>query len=304
MFARLLVPLDGEPEAAAALPLARALAAATGARVALMRVVPAGHCADDPQLDRVRGALAEAAIGLAGNDLRVDTIAACVPHSGDVAGEILREIRLRGIDLVVMTTHSRSGLAHLARGSVAEALLARSPAPLLLLCVGNTARSARLAPILAPVDGTSAGGAALGAATALARATGAEIFLLRAVVPEVRGGEDAIRGTYAGRPVELRYDRRALADARRYVDRLAERLRADGIAAQGRAFFGPVTDLILEVAEQIDTGLIAMSTRAITGPARAVLGSVTDAVVRQSGRPVLLVRRNAPGSETAMGGAS
>lgn len=301
MFARLLVPLDGTPEAEGALPLAHALAAATGARVTLLRVIPAGHCADDPRFVRARGELAEIATRLAGAEWHVETAVVRALHGGDVAEDILREIQLRGSDLVVMTTHGRSGLALMAHGSVAEALLARSPAPVLLQRTWNGERPVRLAPILAPVDGTPAGGAALGAAATLARATGAEIFLLRAVVPEVRGGEDAIRGTYAGRPVELHYDRQALADAQRYVDRLAERLRARGIAAQGRALFGPVTELILEMAEQIDSGLIAMSTRAITGPARAVLGSVADAVIRQSGRPVLLVRRDVPGSDAGMG---
>jgi len=37
--------------------------------------------------------------------------------------------------------------------------------------------------------------------------------------------------------------------------------------------------------------MIVMSTHALTGPARAVLGSVADSVVRNSHRPVLLVRR-------------
>jgi hypothetical protein len=37
--------------------------------------------------------------------------------------------------------------------------------------------------------------------------------------------------------------------------------------------------------------LIVMSTRALTGPARALLGSVADAVVRTSHCPVLLLHR-------------
>jgi hypothetical protein len=37
-----------------------------------------------------------------------------------------------------------------------------------------------------------------------------------------------------------------------------------------------------------------MSTHALTGPARVILGSVADAVVRASRRPVFLVRQDAP----------
>ena len=45
-------------------------------------------------------------------------------------------------------------------------------------------------------------------------------------------------------------------------------------------------------ARNID--LIVMSTEALTGAARAVLGSVADAVVRAARCPVLLLRREPP----------
>jgi hypothetical protein len=54
---------------------------------------------------------------------------------------------------------------------------------------------------------------------------------------------------------------------------------------------GEVPDTIHAVAEETDADLIVMSTHALTGPARTVLGSVADAVVRTSRHPVLLARR-------------
>jgi hypothetical protein len=41
----------------------------------------------------------------------------------------------------------------------------------------------------------------------------------------------------------------------------------------------------------VGADLIVMSTHALTGPMRTLLGSVADAVVRGSHRPVLLIRR-------------
>jgi nucleotide-binding universal stress UspA family protein len=43
--------------------------------------------------------------------------------------------RLRGADLIVMTTHGRSGLGRLILGSVAESVLRGTTTPILLLRV-------------------------------------------------------------------------------------------------------------------------------------------------------------------------
>ena len=76
-----------------------------------------------------------------------------------------------------------------------------------------------------------------------------------------------------------------------YVKALSERLRAAGLQADGRSARGQVAATIESVADELDSDLIVMSTHALTGPARAVLGSVADEVVRNSRRPVPMVRR-------------
>ena len=52
---------------------------------------------------------------------------------GEPAEEILEEARESGVDLVVMATHGRSGVARLMLGSVAEGVLRRSEVPLVLV---------------------------------------------------------------------------------------------------------------------------------------------------------------------------
>lgn len=49
---------------------------------------------------------------------------------------------------------------------------------------------------------------------------------------------------------------------------------------------------------QAEADLIVMSTWALGGPDRALLGTVADEVVRTAKRPVLLVRRDAPAQAT------
>ena len=53
--------------------------------------------------------------------------------SGDPAAEILRTVDSEGIDLVIMGTHGRKGLEHTIFGSVAENVVKKSPAPVLVV---------------------------------------------------------------------------------------------------------------------------------------------------------------------------
>lgn len=52
---------------------------------------------------------------------------------GPAAYAIVEAARLHGADLIVMTTHGRSGLKRLILGSVAESVLRGTTTPILLL---------------------------------------------------------------------------------------------------------------------------------------------------------------------------
>ena len=53
--------------------------------------------------------------------------------SGDTVDEILKVIESEEIDLLIMGTHGRKGLDHTIFGSVAENLVKKSPAPVLVI---------------------------------------------------------------------------------------------------------------------------------------------------------------------------
>jgi nucleotide-binding universal stress UspA family protein len=55
-----------------------------------------------------------------------------------------------------------------------------------------------------------------------------------------------------------------------------------------------VAAAIVKTAEARSADLIVMSTQALTGAARALLGSVTDAVVRSAHCPVLAIHATRP----------
>ena len=72
-----------------------------------------------------------------------------------------------------------------------------------------------------------------------------------------------------------------------------ERLERHGIQASARAVIGDPTHEIVRTAELTDADLVVMSTHALAGPARSLFGSVAASVIREAGRPVLLVHRAA-----------
>src|SRR4030095_14029518 len=131
-----------------------------------------------------------------------------------------------------------------------------------------------------------------GTAVGLGKATGARLHLLEVAVPipaYVYAGD-----MYGGIGyVDPAWDADALERAGAYVDGMVKRLGESGFTVDGEARQARnVADTIVGVADEVESDLIVMSTQALTGPARALLGSVADAVVRGAHCPVLLIHRD------------
>jgi nucleotide-binding universal stress UspA family protein len=65
---------------------------------------------------------------------------------------------------------------------------------------------------------------------------------------------------------------------------------AGGTVAQGHLIEGRVAPEVVALAEQIGAGLIVLGSRGRGGIRRALMGSVSDSVVRHAHCPVLVVR--------------
>ncbi len=122
----ILLPTDFSAVSEAAMKVARALARETGARLHLVHVVPP---ATDPSL----GSEQLTRLGrLCGKDLVLETALL----SGRAAREISKYARDKSIDLIVISTHGRTGVSRALLGSVAEAVVRLSPC--LVLTVPST----------------------------------------------------------------------------------------------------------------------------------------------------------------------
>jgi len=290
---KILVPLDGSELAERALHIVRELALPTKATVLVVRVV------EPPSLFTLGDRLeieariireAEDYINRVAEELRALGISAetAVPYDSDVPGAILEQIRLKEPDLVVMSTHGRSGLGRWIYGSVAEAVLARSPVPVIV--VKATAPPRPFMPtvkpprILVPLDGSQYGEAALPAAAELARIFEGTLVLVRVVplgqvafVPETPVPAQAVLDE-------------ELKAARDYLEKTAASLRAQGLKAAVEVEVGPVVPRLLEVARRVDADLIAISSHGRTGLSELIFGSVALGLLRQAEVPLLVVR--------------
>jgi nucleotide-binding universal stress UspA family protein len=139
MYHKILVPLDGSELAETALPHARLLASSTGAELVLIRVcVPrfVNTPGNGGAVVQESGDRAEAELYLQEwqSRLRANGITASYQVSaGNVADAISNQARVDDTDLIVMSTHGRTGTQLWAYGSVAYSMLKVAPCSVLVV---------------------------------------------------------------------------------------------------------------------------------------------------------------------------
>lgn len=144
--------------------------------------------------------------------------------------------------------------------------------------------------LLVPLDGSALAERALPIALDIARRTGGEVHLVRAHVPLAIVGATA-EGVFT--QDMLAADDALRARAKAYLDDQAARLHAEwGVRVVAHVEDGSAAGLITEVADRVLADLIVLTTHGHGGFAPDWLGSVADAVIRHSHRPVLALPEN------------
>jgi nucleotide-binding universal stress UspA family protein len=295
-----LVPLDGSQFSEQAIPLAAEIARRSGAvlRIARVHQTPAAWASamEFPQIEaevdqelRARELAYLASItGRMTQNERVRTRSTLL--DGPVADALDAHAHTVDVDLVVMSTHGRNALGRFWLGSVADQMTRRSRVPVLLVRPGEDGKAPlpRLGRFLVALDGTSFSEASLEWAVALGGLFGAEYELLT-VVPGSEGLLDT--EMVDGMPALLELEREEQEAAERYIRGVENRLREAGHKVASRVISGPAVHVAIgSQAKYLGVDAIAMATHGASGFERWLVGSVTDRVVRESGRPVLVVR--------------
>ncbi|MFC2067246.1 universal stress protein [Chloroflexota bacterium] len=151
--------------------------------------------------------------------------------------------------------------------------------------------------IVVPLDGSKVGEAALpyveDLVSKMSPDVKVEVILLQvlqvAPIPVV-GGEAYTTKTIDFATVEKTKEENK-KKASDYLDAMGEALKSKGATVTTRVAIGNASEEIVNIAEEIDANLIAMSTHGRAGLSRWAFGSVTDKVLRLEGRiPIAMVR--------------
>jgi nucleotide-binding universal stress UspA family protein len=301
MFSRILVPVDGSTFSEHALPFAAHAARTSGAALMVVLV----HARQSPVTTDL--VLREAVDAWEDARVRQETdylnelagriereLGIAVRHqilSGEVVPALEREVRVHDVDLVVMTTHGRAGLARAWLGSVADALVRTLEVPVLLVRPDDGPPPDRLADggyrhVLLALDGSERAERAIEPALALAPGADTRITLLRTAAPPA-----AITSPYLPHAARFTHEEmeRSRAAAEEYLAGAAAPLKDRGRDVHTVAAVDyHAARAIIRFADENDVDLIAMGTHGRSPVTRLVLGSTSDKVVRSASVPVLV----------------
>ena len=301
MFTKILVPLDRSALSEQAVGTAAAIARASKASIDLVLVhqpFPFDGFGDAPWNALEREEERKYLESIAGELIA----GAEVPATHAIVnGEAVETICKRSwdseADLIVMTSHGRTGLSRVWIGSVAMGVIKQAAVPVLMLRPVKSPDDRKAAhhlfkKILVPVDGSAFSADILGSVASLAKCAGATIELVRVVEPVPLITADM--GMPFAYPPMLQDDaatNHLFEEAKFEVAEQAKRLaEAENVEVHATALLaGHVSNAIIDFSRGHDADLIAMTTHG-RGASRLVFGSVADKVVRASGLPMLLLR--------------
>lgn len=154
--------------------------------------------------------------------------------------------------------------------------------------------------ILVPLDGSRFASRAMKYAVEIARQFDAEIILMQVEKPTTPiaatdGPQPGIQSPAAAKvavQIALDEDKRKLSKARRYLSRKVREIKGKKISCSYHVNTGDPAKSIILYSQKKKIDLIIMTSHGKSGIVRAVMGSVADEVVRNSGKPVLVIRPN------------
>jgi len=277
MLKRVLVPHDGSATSASILAHVRRLTLGHKTEVILLRVVEHGPDLD-PRRQMAAADLSEVVKALEAEGLHSSHRI----YDGDPAEQILVAAEELQPELLAMSTHGRSGLTRLLRGSVAERVLRHCPVPV-LLCNPNTTDLPAFGRILVALDGSKRAELAMPLVQELARRDSSTVVLFT-----IEAALYSDEGEGHKQDPEDVWTEDHLKERLAFLEGPRDQLHAAGIATECLTAHGVPAHEILEAAEKVD--LVVMTTHGRSGPSRWLLGSVAETVARSCPRPLLVVR--------------
>ena len=226
-------------------------------------------------------------------ELAGGTLAGAHHRLGGVAEEIMRSAEELGVGLIVLGRRSSSGIGRFLTGSVSGSVLRHARCSVLVVPGDGQSEKVVGGRILIAFDGSRASYEAARAATEIAIATDAQLHLAYVLQPDRYKPYPGLE-MWEGWEENLE---RAKRDARSWIEGQAERIRGEGVKdVQAHLLLGLPDTRIVSLADELGVGLIVIGGRGHGRIRRALIGSVSDPVVRHAHRPVLMMH---PGEMTS-----
>ncbi len=303
-FRSILVPLDGSELAEKALAPAKQIATAMALRaegekptrlILLRAVPPMVLLAADPYLydemvrmsaDEAKAYLSGVAADLSAADLAIETYIV----NGSPAEAIVQFAAEKDIDLIVMSSHGRTGSRRWVYGSVAEKVMHHAPCATAIIRAHVDVAMFQNRNILVPLDGSELAERALQPALTLAEAVNSNVYLLRIV-----SGREPMPESMspAGEQIEAALGKADVAErteAEGYLQRVYMAHQNQHLFFDVQTTSGDTADAIINYAEQQKIDLIVISSHGRSGIGRWLHGSVAEKVLRGADCATLIMR--------------
>ena len=287
MYRVIMVPVDGSVFSRQAVFQGLRLARKNGAQLRLVRVGSMPVVFGGPEMVQLENTawkleresilkqlyqLAAECRGSSGIDVTVSV------EDGPVADALGSHALSHKVDLIVMASHARRGIARVWHGSIADRLIRATGLPVLVVRPPSLATEMTSGPcfkrIIIPLDGSALAERSLKPALALAELEEAEVTLLR-VVPEEKNIPEGVIHSSIG-PARAN----DVQDAQWYLASVRILLSQRRLTVRSKVLIAAdVPSAILEYAESREADLIAIATHGRGGLARAMVGSVADRLV-------------------------
>ncbi|MFB3852657.1 MAG: universal stress protein [Vicinamibacterales bacterium] len=212
-------------------------------------------------------------------------------REGDPVAEILAQAKEMGANLIVLSTHGRSGFDRLTIGSVTEKVLRKARCPVLVVPVAPAEEGAAPAPfagyrrIVCAIDFSPHSLEALKFAVSVARHGNGSVTLVHVVEvadePDVKPDSGSPLAALRG----ARMDSAAAS-----LRRLGAEHRCEGCAIDESVRLGIAHNEILAVAVEKEADLVVMGVRGRNAIDLTIFGSTANQVVRRARCAVLTVR--------------
>ena len=298
MIHHILVPLDGSELAECVLPHVMALAPVTGARITLIHVLERPHSRNgngaliDPlgwhmQKQESQSYLDRIAQQLQKLEVPVEQIIL----EGNPAEALIEFARTNDIDLLVLSTHGRTGLSEWNVSSVVQKILLRSYRSILLVraYAAPPADPVQYHRLFLAIDGS----------------TRAEYILPFAMSLAQSHQSNVILGTVIQRPQPIQrfplseedtawiqqFTDRNQQDASRYLEQLTTQFSLKGLSAETNiAVSDNAVGSVHDMVEESGADLVMIAAHGYSGERRWPYGSIASSLISYGRTPLMILQ--------------